>query len=87
MSNYLVGIDQKSRPKWKQGRIRKAIGGVLFLALASVTIITGLQVKTVSAEINKSSVEDHLISPDMEQFIGKYGKYGKGRDYQEMDMQ
>ncbi|MFZ2172361.1 MAG: hypothetical protein WAW61_22335 [Methylococcaceae bacterium] len=78
----LLNKDQKSRPQWKQGRIRKAIGGALFIALASAAILSGWQVKSAAAEINRVSQVDYLISPDMAEYMIKYGH---GEDISEMD--
>ena len=84
MSNILLNVDQKSRPQWKQGRIRKAICGALFIALASAAILSGLQVKSAAAEINNASVDDHLVSPDMNEYMHKQGH---GMVFNQMDMQ
>lgn len=83
MSNYLINICQKSRPHYQPGRIRKAIGAALVIALASATILTTLQVKNAAAEINSASVEDHLVSPDMNEYMHKQGH---GMVFNEMDM-
>lgn len=73
MSNLLVNRDQKSRPHYQPGRIRKALGAALFVALASSIVLTGLQAKTVAAEINRVSAEDHLVSPDIAEYMHKQG--------------
>jgi hypothetical protein len=80
MSNTFINIDQKSRPQWKQGRIRKAIGGVI---LVSLFFATGLQAKdAVAHDLNVSKI-DYLLSPDMVEFIHVYGR---GADISEQDM-
>ncbi len=84
MSNILLNVDQKSRPQWKQGRIRKAIGAALVIALASATILSGLQVKSAAAEINNLSQHDYLVSDEMEEYLSKQGH---NKAFTEQDMQ
>lgn len=84
MSNILLNVDQKSRPHYQPGRIRKAIGAALFIALASAAVMSGLQVKSAAAEINASSQADYLVLDEMAEYLSKQGH---NKPFSEDDMQ
>lgn len=80
MSNYLINIDQKSRPAWKRNRIKSALGAAIIIALVSAS---GLSVNSANADA--AALDQNLmISPDFADYMIRYGN---GVIFNDMDVQ